>query len=132
MPHEMISAAGEILAVLVTRDAQFSETTFVSDPGAPLQLGFVVYGEGQTLPRHVHVPLNRSLGITCEYVAVRKGSCAIDIYDDQKHLVAQRELREGDAVLLLGGGHGFHMHEDTVLTEVKQGPYFGEGEKQLF
>jgi hypothetical protein len=132
MPHEMISAAGEILAVLVTRETEFHETTFVSDPAAPLQLGFIAYSAGKTLPRHVHVPVTRSLGITCEFVSVRKGSCAIDIFDDAKHLIATRELREGDAVLLLAGGHGFHMHEDTVLTEVKQGPYFGEGEKELF
>ncbi len=129
---EMICAAGVLLAVLVTRETPCTETTFGSDAAAPLQLGFIVYGAGETLPRHVHVPVRRELGVTCEFIAVRKGSCAIDIYDDAQHCVATRELREGDAVLLLAGGHGFRMHQDTVLTEVKQGPYFGEQEKQLF
>ena len=132
MPHEMIFAAGKLLAVLVTRETSFEQTTFVSDPSAPLQLGFIAYRAGETLPRHVHVPVERSLNVTCEFISVRKGSCAIDIYDDEERAIATRELREGDAVLLLAGGHGFRMHEDTVLTEVKQGPYSGEGEKRLF
>jgi hypothetical protein len=30
------------------------------------------------------------------------------------------------------GGHGFRMLEDTVLLEVKQGPYGGQAEKSRF
>jgi hypothetical protein len=33
---------------------------------------------------------------------------------------------------MVGGGHGFHMLEDTVLLEVKQGPYTGIDEKEHF
>jgi len=32
---------------------------------------------------------------------------------------------------LVGGGHGFRMQEDTVLLEIKQGPYLGLGEKEF-
>jgi hypothetical protein len=38
----------------------------------------------------------------------------------------------GDVVVLLDGGHGFRMLEDTVLLEIKQGPYSGLGEKEQF
>jgi hypothetical protein len=47
-------------------------------------------------------------------------------------LVASRELRSGDITLMVGGGHGFRMQEDTVFLEVKQGPYTGIDEKECF
>jgi hypothetical protein len=50
----------------------------------------------------------------------------------QINLVAPRELNVGDVMLMVGGGHGFRMLEDTVLLEIKQGPYTGENEKERF
>ncbi len=43
-----------------------------------------------------------------------------------------RELAACDAVLSVTGGHGFRMIEDTVLFEIKQGPYGGMAEKERF
>jgi hypothetical protein len=47
-------------------------------------------------------------------------------------LVATRELGPGDAVLTLAGGHGFRMTEDTVLLELKQGPFLAGRDKERF
>jgi hypothetical protein len=69
---------------------------------------------------------------TTECIVVRKGACDIDIYDQNKQLIASRVMQTGDIVLLLGGGHGFRMREDTVLFEVKQGPYLGLADKERF
>ena len=41
-------------------------------------------------------------------------------------------LSMGDVILLLKGGHGFQMIEDTVLMEVKQGPYLNDLDKERF
>jgi hypothetical protein len=41
-------------------------------------------------------------------------------------------LYQNDVVLMVGGGHGFQIKEDTVLLEIKQGPYLGEEDKKLF
>ena len=60
------------------------------------------------------------------------GKEVIDIYDDDRQLVATRELQTGDIMLMVGGGHGFRMLEDTVFLEVKQGPYTGLEEKERF
>ena len=37
-------------------------------------------------------------------------------------------LNSGDTVLLLTGGHGFNLLEDSKIIEVKQGPYGGVDE----
>jgi hypothetical protein len=126
------SCAGLVLAYVVRRESEFEETAFVSPPDAPLQLGFVVYGAGKSIARHVHVPVERRITGTSEFLWVRQGRCEVDLYDEARCLVATRELRVGDAILLMAGGHAFRMLEDTVLAEVKQGPYLGLEEKERF
>ena len=69
---------------------------------------------------------------TSEVLIVRRGRCEVDIYNDERQIVATRELRLGDVMIMVGGGHGFRMLEDTVLLEVKQGPYTGVDEKERF
>jgi hypothetical protein len=59
----------------------------------------------------------------CQVLVAKKGRCLIAVYDDERELVATRELYPGDLMLMVGGGHGFRMLEDTVFLEIKQGPY---------
>ena len=129
---EEIKSAGGSLAYIVRRETTSDETTFVTPDDLPFQIGFVVYEAGKEVPRHVHLPVERHLSETSEMILVRSGRCHVDLFDDDRELVATRELREGDVVLLVSGGHGFRMEEDTVLLEVKQGPYIGIGEKERF
>ena len=63
---------------------------------------------------------------------IKKGRCVVDFYNNDKQAIATRELREGDILLLVDGGHGFHILEDTVFVEIKQGPYTGLDEKERF
>jgi hypothetical protein len=81
---------------------------------------------------HLHRSLERKIKGTSEVLLVKKGRCEVDIYDNSKDLVATRELREGDILLLVDGGHGFRTLEDTVFVEIKQGPYTGLDEKERF
>ena len=79
---------------------------------------------------HRHLPVIRKIDRTCEVILVKKGRCALDLYGDEQQVVATRELRTDDVVILVSGGHGFRMLEDTILLEVKQGPYYGADEKE--
>jgi mannose-6-phosphate isomerase-like protein (cupin superfamily) len=108
------------------------KTTFLTPSELNLQVGFVVYPAGGEVARHLHRPLERHIVGTSEVLVVKEGRCQMDIYDDDRRLVATRELRKGDIMLMVGGGHGFRMLEDTVLLEVKQGPYTGLDEKERF
>ena len=129
---ERIPAEGPLLALLLAGTADPAETTFPTPSDLNLQVGFVVYPAGGEVPRHEHRPLERHLVGTPEVLVVRSGRCEVDLYDDDRRHVATRELRAGDVILIVGGGHGFRMLEDTVLLEVKQGPYSGIEEKTLF
>ena len=129
---ERIYSEGVLLAYIVRVQMRPEKTTFLTPSDFNLQLGFVVYPAGGTVTPHVHLPVERTIVGTCEVLVVKKGRCEIDIYSDERQLVLTRELREGDLVLTVGGGHGFRMLEDTVLLEVKQGPYLETGDKVRF
>jgi quercetin dioxygenase-like cupin family protein len=129
---ERIPADGPLLALLLSGTGDPAETTFPTPDDLNLQVGFVVYPAGGEIQRHDHRPLERQIVGTTEVLVVRSGRCEIDLYDRERQLVATRELRAGDVILIVGGGHGFRMLEDTVLLEVKQGPYTGLDEKERF
>lgn len=105
---------------------------FPTPPDFKLQVGYIAYPKGHEIPRHVHRRLERKIVGTSEVLIVRKGRCDVDIYNDERELVATRELRLGDVMIMVGGGHAFRMLEDTVFLEVKQGPYPGVEEKERF
>ena len=92
---------------------------------------FIVYPKDSAIPRHIHRPLERHIIGMAEVLVVRSGHCQIEIYDEQKSLVTTRDLYKNDVVLMVGGGHGFQIKEDTVLLEIKQGPYLGADDKEL-
>jgi hypothetical protein len=133
MEHlEQILSNGKPLAYIIRGDMNPDKTTFLTPPEFKQQVGFVVYPAGGEIQRHVHRPLERHLIGTSEVLVVRQGCCEIDIYNNERELVATRQLRQGDIMLMVDGGHGFRMLEDTVFLEVKQGPYTGIEEKERF
>lgn len=131
-PIEIIRDGDIPLAYFVRSGWMPQTTQFLTPDHFGQQMGMIVYGEGEEIQPHLHLPVVRKVHGTTEVIVVRKGSCTIDIYDQQKKKLISRELGTGDIVLLLAGGHGFHMREDTVLFEVKQGPYVGMADKERF
>jgi hypothetical protein len=131
-PVEHITWNGKPLAYIIRASLNPEQTTFLTPPEFKQQVGFVVYPAGGEVKRHIHRPLERHLVGTSEVLVIKKGHCLIDIYNDDHELVATRDLYPDDVMLMVGGGHGFRMVEDTVFLEIKQGPYTGLNEKELF
>ena len=129
---EHISFEGKPLAYIIRSEIAPKKTTFLTPSDFKQQVGFVVYPKGGEIQRHVHRPLERHLIGTSEVIIVRQGRCEIDIFNNQRQLVATEQLREGDILLMVDGGHGFRMIEDTVFLEIKQGPYTGLDDKERF
>jgi mannose-6-phosphate isomerase-like protein (cupin superfamily) len=123
---------GQALCYVIREDTKPGKTTFITPPDAKQQVGFIVYPKGGVIARHIHRPLERHIIGMAEVLVVRSGHCQIEIYDEQENLVTVRDLYQNDVVLMVGGGHGFQIKEDTVLLEIKQGPYLGEEDKKLF
>ena len=129
---EHITWHGQHIATLIRADYQPDSTTFVTPDCYYQQSGFVVYPAGSQCPRHQHLPLQRHLVGTSEAILVRRGKVEVDLYAMDKSFICTRVLGENDLILLVSGGHGFRFQEDTVLLEIKQGPYTGLKEKETF
>jgi cupin fold WbuC family metalloprotein len=129
---EIISNGMTPLAYIVRAGWMPESTEFLTPNHFGQQMGMIVYGAGTQIQPHLHLPVVREVHGTTECIVVRKGACDLDIYDQSKQLIETRSLKTGDIVLLLGGGHGFRMTEDTILFEVKQGPYVGAADKERF
>jgi hypothetical protein len=107
-------------------------TTFYTPEDMPLQVGRIVQGAASTVMPHVHMPQRRELIGTPEVLLVEKGRMLLDLYADDRTFLGRRELSTGDIVVVSAGGHGIEFVEDTVLLEVKQGPYQGDLDKERF
>ncbi len=129
---EQIMSEGELLAFIVRAEARMDKTAFLTPPQQNFQVGFVVYPQGGQIAPHAHNPVERRVTGTFEVLVVRSGRCEIEVFNRARERVATRELRAGDLLFVIEGGHAFRMLEDTTLLEIKQGPYAGDAEKELF
>lgn len=131
-PVDIISDDEGPVAYFVNRDWNPEKTEFLTPGEFGMQMGMIVYNEGEEIQPHIHLPIVREVHGTTECIVVKKGSCYIDIYNKKREILDSRTLVQGDIVLLLGGAHGFRMIEDCILFEVKQGPYAGDADKERF
>ncbi len=63
---------------------------------------------------------------------MKKGKVKVNFYNSNKEYVGSEMIASGDVILLCGGGHGFEIIEETIMIEVKQGPYMGVDDKERF
>lgn len=129
---ERITNGPEVVAVIIRRAETGHGIEFFTPGDFPLQVGRISRPAGFEVEPHLHRPLPRSVTITQEVLVVQQGRVRMDFYDDEKTLLASRELAAGDVVLLASGGHGLTVLEEARILEVKQGPYLGDDEKMRF
>lgn len=129
---EQIIYNDKVLAYVVRTTVidNLDSTLFITPGTTSLQVGVSVHKAGSEIVRHEHLPIVREIFGTSEVVFVKEGKCIVDIYTSNRELVASPELSSGDVIVLIDGGHGFRMLENTNLFEVKQGPYAGEKDKE--
>ena len=126
MKVERIEDGNETLA-LVVRDEDWEKgLNFVSSNEDYLQVGMWWYRKGQELNPHMHLNMPRNVLHTQEIVFIKEGHIRADIYTEQEEFFKSVELKKGDTIILLNGGHGYEILEDnTKVLEVKNGPYVG-------
>ncbi len=89
-----------------------------------LQVGKQRRENGEVIKPHKHIPVKVQREETLQEVLyVEKGKVKITFYTDQWEKIDYRVLNAGDMILLIRGGHGFEMLEETEMIEIKQGPY---------
>ena len=132
MEPEFISDDHRTYCLIIPRTCETEETEFFTQSTDYFQVGFIRRKAGELIKRHYHPKTERRIDATWEFLLVRSGAMTITVFDEQNEPVAERRLEEGDAVLFMGGGHGFVAHGELTLLEVKQGPYVGAKDKVHF
>lgn len=122
---------GATLVGLIHRGPAPDHTAFLTGPDAGLQVGHVVHPSGHVIAPHEHVERQRTITSSVEVLLVLDGRCEVQLYSTARSLLSTPVLSAGDLIVLLSGAHGFRMLEDTVLLEVKQGPFGGPGDKRF-
>lgn len=110
---------------VIRAGARVSHSTFVSAPDSSMQMGLLAHGAGFVEAPHVHKEIPRTIKDLQQFLVVQRGVVAIDFFDDGGTLLKTVELRPGDAMLLMSGGHSLRVVEDAQCVSVKQGPFLG-------
>ena len=126
MKTEKIMDGDSILAIII-RDEDWEEgLNFISSEGDYQQVGIWGYNKGKKLAAHIHLIEPREVLRTQEVVFVEEGRIRADIYTEKEEFLKSVELKKGDTIILLNGGHGYEiLGDNTKVLEVKNGPYVG-------
>lgn len=118
---------GDLILAIVIRDTDWENgLNFVSADDDYQQVGIWGYNKGQKLAPHIHLTQPRQVLRTQEVVFVKEGRVRADIYTEKEQFLRSVELKSGNTIILLKGGHGYEILEDnTRVLEVKNGPYIG-------
>jgi len=129
---ERIEHDDRLLAIIVPNTFREPGVHFFTPPELSQQLAYMRHPAGNEIPPHLHNPVAREVYFTQEVLFVRRGRLRVDFYDEERNYLLSRELEGGDTILLVSGGHGFHVLEELEMIEVKQGPYTGDQDKVRF
>lgn len=125
---EEIQWNGKILALVLRSGYEEKGVNFITPPENPLQLGVLIHQQGTKIKPHIHKNIQKTINEIQEVLHIEYGKVEVEFYQSEGRKVATTILNSCDTILLLSGGHGFNILEDSKIVEVKQGPYHGRDE----
>ncbi len=120
---------GKVLAIILPHDLSVDGIHFFTPPHFSQQLACMSRPRGHIIEAHTHKEMARQIFYTQEVLFIKRGRVRIDFYSEKQIKIDSRELAAGDVIMLVSGGHGLEMLEQTEIIEVKQGPYLGDNDK---
>lgn len=130
---ESIKYQGDEIAIVIRANYQVDGAKFFTGGDNPLQVGLIKYSAGHTIAPHKHLFKPEMIKEMQEVIYIVRGRARLKMYDaDTKEVIAQTELLAGDFLLHKQQAHGFEYLEETVIFEVKQGPYQGIQDAKLY
>jgi len=102
---------------------------FFSEDSWPLQVGIMQWPSGHSSRPHRHNPRSHTVTVTSEALIVWSGRTDVLLYNSRGEISERIELSSGSVCVMFGGAHGITVHQDSIITELKQGPYDGHEDK---
>lgn len=135
MPQYFISKIDPSITLLaINRFEEISDDRKdICDKEKYLQISAKRLKQGDCFRPHKHLNLIRETYITQEAWIILSGSVRASFYDLDNSLIEDIILKSGDCAVVFQAGHSFEvLEENTVLYEVKNGPYFGQERDKTF
>lgn len=98
---------------------------FLSNDNDFIQLGTWSYKKNYSTIPHYHLEHKKDSNLTQEIVLVHKGSLKCKIYTKDGKLIEEIDINEGELIVQIYGVHEYIMNEDSIILEIKNGPYYG-------
>jgi hypothetical protein len=111
------------LYAIILRRSYDKGVNFVTENSNSLQLGFSRYAENDEIKPHIHNAYDKIIHDTQEILHIEYGKVEVNCYHESGELIGSTVLEQGDTVLLIAGGHGLRILEDSDIIEIKQGYY---------
>ena len=127
-----IKHKGELYAYIVIVESINKKFSFFSENELSLQLGYMEKKKGDIIQPHLHLKQKREIYDTQEVLYLRKGDLTINSFDENMFLFHKERIYMESFIHLIKGGHGFEIHENSYIFEVKQGPYLKKSDKIKF
>lgn len=101
-------------------------TNPVSSPDGALQLMTMKRPKGHVARAHRHIPRKRVTNVLQECLIVIKGKIRYDLFDAKGKCFKKVVVKGGEAMLILGAAHAVHFLEDSLVYELKNGPFIDD------
>ncbi len=132
MNAEQIMHEGKLWAVIIRAGQVPTGVHFFTPDDNSLQVGRQMRPKGTVIAPHAHCEVKTSrTGFLQEVLHIQQGRLKTIFYTNEGQRLTERVLEAGDTILLIQGGHGFEILEDTQMLEVKMGPYDPASKKNL-
>lgn len=123
MPQSKYFVDGVLQAFVHRSNDAKPGISFFSENSWPMQIGVMKWPAGHSSRPHRHNPRSYRVEVTTEALIVWSGRTDVSLFDADGVLVETIPLTAGSVCLMFGGAHGINVHEESVITEIKQGPY---------
>jgi quercetin dioxygenase-like cupin family protein len=124
-----ISKGPVTYALFITGQGPVDGAQFFTQAEDEMQAGVMERKAGYIVKPHTHPRSERTIQGSSEFLYIEKGRIRATVFDEEWKELGKEELKAGDFLLFLRGGHSVEILEDCRMIEVKQGPYVGEGAK---
>ena len=121
-----------LLAINSFEDINTSRTD-ICDETRYLQISTKKLEKDAFFKPHKHLEIIRQTTTTHEAWIVFTGSIEASFYDIDDSLIEVIILKQGDCAIVYEAGHSFKvLEENTILYEIKNGPYYGQDKDKRF
>jgi hypothetical protein len=123
---EQITYKGEVIAVIVRAKHHVDNVEFLSQEDDPLQVGLLRRHAKQSAAAHRRSYKPQTVSVMQQVIYVIQGELRLTLYDEKTELaILELNMSDGDIALLKKHAHGVDFLAETLILEVKQGPYPG-------